>query len=97
MKPFMILVTYTTNPGMRETFIQEVTSSGILEQIRAEDGLLTYDYYLPVQNDNQILLVEKWSSREHQQRHLRQPHMEKLKELKERYVNHTHLECVYPE
>lgn len=95
MKTFTILVTYTAEPGMREAFIEEVTSSGILSQIRREDGLLCYNYYRSVENNDQILLVEKWDSEEHQKAHLRQPHMEKLKEIKERLVKHTHLEYVY--
>lgn len=94
MSQLMILVTYTMKQGMREAFIREVTDSGILEQIRMEEGCLGYNYYRAVEDDNRLLLVEKWVSQEHQEMHLQQPHIEDFKEIKERFVIDTQLEKV---
>ena len=41
-----------------------------------------------------MLLVERWESREKQQIHLTQPHMAKMKGIKERFVESTALEEV---
>ena len=51
-----------------------------------EDGCLRYDYFLSVQNADEILLVEQWESEEKQQVHLRTAHMDRLRELKAQYV-----------
>lgn len=94
MEQIMLLVTYTTKPGMRERFIQDIASSGLREKICSEEGVLCYAYYQSVQNSDQLLLVEKWVSEEYQKRHLQQPHMAQLKEIKERYVSSTAVECI---
>ena len=92
MQNLTLCVTYTTKPGMRKSFIQEISDSGILEKIRKEKGCIEYSYYLSVENENEILLLEKWDTEVHQQDHLKQPHMEILKTIKDRYVIHTRLE-----
>lgn len=92
MQQLMLCVTYTTKPGMRETFIKEIYSNGILDNILQEDGCLEYRYYLSVENEDDILLLEKWETEEKQQIHLKQPHMEVLKSIKDRYTSDVRLE-----
>lgn len=92
MKHLTLLVTYKTKQGMREAFLQAAMKSEILETIRKEDGCLRYEYYTSVENENQILLVEEWSSEEQQKIHLEQPHMAELKKLKDRFVTDTRVE-----
>lgn len=92
MSTLTILVSYTTKPNQRSAFINAITPSGILEKIRQEDGCLCYNYYSSEQDGNVLLLVEKWTSEEHQKVHLQQPHMKKLMELKEQYVIDTKVE-----
>lgn len=92
MSQLMLLVTYTTKPGMREAFIREVTDCGILEQIRAEEGCLCYEYYRAVEEEDRLLLVEQWASAEHQEQHIQQPHMAYFREIKEQFVTNTQLD-----
>lgn len=92
MSHLLLLVTYQTKPGVREDFLNEVRASGVLAQIHAEDGCIRYDYYLDVQNPDQILLVEEWETEEKQQKHLQAPHMNQFKEIKGKYVLETTLE-----
>ena len=92
MQQIIFCVTYITKASMRESFIQEILSSGILEQIRQENGCVSYEYYRSVQNENEVLLIEKWATAEDQQIHLKQPHMETLQAIKSRYVQDTRLE-----
>ena len=96
VESFMILVTYTIEPGKREAFVDEIVSSGLLEQIRHEKGCLSYDYYSSDQEEEILLLVEKWDSVKHQRIHMQQPHMEQLKKIKDRYVRDTKLERFFP-
>lgn len=95
MKPLLLLVTYTAKPGMREQFLSEIKECAILETIRREAGCLTYDYFLAAEDENRLLLVEKWTSQEQQQIHMAQPHMKQLAEVKDRWIAQTNVERIY--
>ena len=77
----LLNVTYTMKPGMRDTFLKEVQAQGILDAVRQE-GCLQYAYYLPAQEDDTLLLVERWRDRAAQQVHLTTPHMAALGKIK---------------
>ena len=94
MGELTFLVTYTAKPGQREIFLRALAARGLPETIRAEAGCLQYDYYLSIDNADEILLTERWSSAEAQQTHLKQPHMAQVRELKEQYVENTALRCL---
>lgn len=94
MQNLMLFVTYTTKPGMREAFTDEILKSGVLKKIRRESGCLGYEYYQPVGRADEILLLEKWETEEQQALHLKQPHMEILKSIKNKYVTDTHLDKI---
>lgn len=87
----LLNVTYTMKPGMRETFLKEVQAQGILDAVRREDGCLQYSYYLPVEDDNTLLLVERWRDRAAQQVHLTTPHMAALGKIKADCVADTQI------
>ena len=55
----LLLVKYTAKPGGGEKFVREITASGILNTVRAEDGCEGYDYYFSAENPDTVLLVEK--------------------------------------
>ena len=78
----LLNVTYTMKPGMRDTFLKEVQAQGIWDAVRQEDGCMQYAYYLPTQEDNTLLLVERWRDRAAQQVHLTTPHMAALGKIK---------------
>ena len=86
---FNIYVVFKCKDGLREKFIERVYSEKIVDEIRAENGCIRYDYYFTEKDKNEILLIETWESREHQQVHLTQPHMEKLREFKDDYILST--------
>ena len=87
----LINVTYTMKPGMLDTFLKEVQAQGIQAAVRREDGCLQYDYYLPVEEDNTLLLVERWRDQAAQQAHLATPHMAALGKIKEQCVVRTQI------
>ena len=84
-----IYVKFECLTGKREDFIEKVKKTGILDAIRAEDGCIKYDYYLSEKDANELLLIEKWESKAHQQIHLTQPHMATLREFKDDYISKT--------
>ena len=88
---YTIYVTFQCFDGKREAFIQRVNEEGIAAAVRAEDGCIRYDYYYSEKEPNEILLIEAWESKQHQQIHIEQPHMEKLRSFKGEYIASTTL------
>ncbi len=83
---YTIYVKFDCLPQKREAFLRRMKDSGILSSIRAEDGCLKYDYYLSDENPDELLLVEQWASKQHQQVHMTQPHMAQLKAFQGDYI-----------
>lgn len=88
---YTIYVKFTCLPEKREAFVQKVTETGILAAIRAEDGCIRYDYYFAEHDPNELLLIEQWESKNHQQVHIEQPHMAQLRTFKADYIRDTAL------
>ena len=90
-------VTYTAKPGCRESFVRKIVTQGILTAIRNEEGCLAYDYYFSAQDENVVLLIERWASEAHLRVHLTQPHMAALRKIKEEFIETTRLVRVQEE
>lgn len=88
---YTIYVVFNCLPGKREAFVERVKQEGIVDAVRAENGCIRYDYYYSEKDPNELLLVEAWESKEHQQIHLDQPHMVQLRALKDDYIETTTL------
>ena len=95
--PLTLYVAYTAKPGCRETFVRQIVMEGIADTIRREEGCIRYDYYFSAQQEDKILLVEQWQTQAHQRIHLQQPHMARLRAIKEQYVDSTTLGKVHLE
>lgn len=88
---YTIYVKFACHEGKREAFVNEVRSQGILDAIRAEDGCLQYDYYYADEDKNGLLLIEAWESKQHQQIHMEQPHMARLREINKQCIRSAKL------
>ena len=88
---YTIYVKFDCYPEKREAFVEAVKKEGILSAILAEDGCIRYDYYYSEADENELLLIEAWESKRHQQIHIEQPHMARLREIKGDYVKNTTL------
>jgi quinol monooxygenase YgiN len=88
---YTIYVKFTCLPDKREAFIQKVKETGVLDAIRGEDGCIRYDYYLSEKDPNELLLIEQWETKEKQQIHIGQPHMDTLRSFKGDYITDTKL------
>ena len=85
-------VTYQCKPELRDEFLEMIMTEGIDAASRAEEGNIRYDYYLPADGRDELLLVEKWRDAEALAAHGAQPHYAKLKALKAEYVTDTVIE-----
>ena len=88
---YTIYVVFKCFPGKREGFVERAKEEGILAAIRAEDGCKRYDYYFSEADENELLLIEAWETKRHQEIHITQPHMERLRALKGDYIESTTL------
>lgn len=86
---YTIYVVFKSFEGKREAFVERVKKEGVLDAIRAEDGCHGYNYYFSDADKNEILLIETWETKEHQQIHLSQPHMDTLRSFKGEYIETT--------
>ncbi len=85
-------VTYKCKPRMKERFLEAIIAEGIDLACRSEAGNIQYDYYLPADGGDEILLVEKWRDADALAEHWQQPHMATLKALKTAFVADTLIE-----
>ena len=88
---YTIYVVFKCFEGKREAFVEKVKAEGIVDAVRQEDGCYRYDYYYSEKDPNELLLIEAWESKKHQQIHIEQPHMARLRELKGDYIISTTL------
>lgn len=88
---YTIYVVFKCVPGKREEYIKTLQAEGIVDAVRQEDGCIRYDYYFSEKDADEILLIEAWESKRHQEIHIEQPHMARLRELKPAYVLDTKL------
>ena len=89
---YNIFVKFTGNaPGAGQGFVKEATEAGVVDKIRAEDGCIAYDYYFSAQDDKMLLLIEQWETKQHQQVHIGQPHMDRMRTFKDEYIQSTTL------
>ena len=91
MEELKLYVVYHAKPGGREMFVRTLVEQGVLTAIRNEPGCLAYDYYFSAQDENVVLLIEQWESAAHQRVHMEQPHMTRLREIKNKYIADTKL------
>lgn len=88
---YTIYVVFKCFDGKRESFIDKIKAEGIVDEVRKEKGCIRYDYYFAEKDPNEILLIEAWESKDAQQVHIAQPHMARLRELKEGHIISTTL------
>ena len=90
----MITVTlyYKGKNGNARAFAEEMEASGIADRIRAEEGNLRYQYFLPLNDPETVLLIDSWRDQAAIDAHHQSPMMSELAALREKYDLHMHVE-----
>lgn len=91
MEELKLYAVYHAKPGGRELFVRTLVEQGVLTAIRSEPGCVAYDYYFSAQDENELLLIERWESEAHQRVHMQQPHMDAVRAAKAQYIDSTEL------
>lgn len=86
------IVLHVTYQGEGARAFAEEMQRGLRAEVLAEDGCLQYDYFLPIGQENAVLLLEHWRDQAALDAHFVGEPMKKLKALKERYGLSTGIE-----
>ena len=76
---------YTGENGAALAFAKEMTASGTVDSIRAEEGNLRYAYFQPFDDPETVLLIDQWTSQDAIDIHHASPMMQTIAELREKY------------
>ena len=80
-----INIYYSGTKGNARKFADEMVLSGIVDEIRAEKGNLKYEYFLPVNDAETVLLIDSWENQQAIDIHHGSPVMQKIINLREKY------------
>ncbi len=83
---------YSGIHGNARKFADERVSSGVVKDIRAENGNLRYEYFYPMEDEETVLLIDSWSDQHSIDVHHASPMMAKIIELREKYDLHMKVE-----
>lgn len=87
-----INIYYTGTNGNAKKFAEEMTSSGIVNDIRAESGNIRYDYFFPMDDKETVLLIDSWEDQKSLDIHHASPMMQQIIKLREKYDLHMKVE-----
>lgn len=83
---------YSGKNGNAKKYAEEMISSGIVSDIRAEDGNIRYEYFFPMEDEEMVLLIDSWKDQQSIDIHHASPMMAKIMKLREKYDLHMKVE-----
>ncbi|MDE6413087.1 MAG: antibiotic biosynthesis monooxygenase [Eubacterium sp.] len=83
---------YSGVNGNAKKFAEEMVSSGIVDDIRAQDGNLKYEYFFPMDDAETVLLIDSWKDQQSIDIHHVSPMMTKIIAFREKYDLHMKVE-----
>lgn len=83
---------YKGQNGNARAFAQEMEQSGIADAIRSEKGNLRYQYFVPLDDQETVLLIDSWVDQAAIDEHHASPMMKQLAALREKYDLHMTVE-----
>lgn len=89
---FTINIYYTGSNGSAKRFAEEMINSGIVNEIRNKRGNIRYEYFLPIDDEETILLIDSWENQEVLDEHHKSETMKKIIDLRNKYDLHMKVE-----
>ncbi len=83
---------YRGEKGAARAFAEEMTRSGVVDAIRAEEGNLRYAYFFPMEDSETVLLIDQWRDQSAIDAHHASPMMARIAALREKYDLHMQVE-----
>lgn len=87
-----INIYYCGEHGNARKFAEEMVSSGVVGDIRTEDGNIRYEYFFPMEDKETVLLIDSWKDQHSIDVHHASPMMAQIIQLREKYDLHMRVE-----
>lgn len=87
-----IHIYYKGTGDAAKQFAKEMTESGTVDAIRREEGNLCYEYFLPLEEEETVLLIDSWENQKAIDLHHASPMMNTIMKLREKYDLHMRVE-----
>lgn len=81
----VISIYYTGKNGSAKKFAEEMISSGIVERVRNEEGNERYEYFYPMEDEETVMLIDKWKNQEALDIHHKSEMMKEIANLRNKY------------
>ena len=81
----VINIYYTGKNGSARKFAEEMVSRGIVNRVRAEDGNEKYEYFFPMEDNETVMLIDKWKNQQALDEHHKSEMMQEIAELRNKY------------
>ncbi|MPM68461.1 hypothetical protein SDC9_115394 [bioreactor metagenome] len=85
-------VRYAIKPGKRNEFLEKLSNQGVIKNSKAEPGNIKYEYSIPIDSDNDLILTEMWTNSEALEAHGKSEHYQRLQVLKKEYTTDVTIE-----
>ena len=83
---------YKGKNGAARKFVEEMESSGTADLVRKEEGNLRYQYFQPLDDPENVLLIDSWTDQAAIDAHHASPMMAQLATLRDKYDLHMTVE-----
>ncbi len=80
-----INIYYKGENGNAKRFAEEMVSSGIVDRVRREVGNLKYEYFFPMDDNETVLLIDRWKNEEALDIHHKSEMMRQIADLRNKY------------
>ena len=80
-----INIYYSGENGNAKKFAEEMLSGGTVDEIRGEKGNLRYEYFIPMNDNETVLLIDSWENQQAIDMHHASPVMAEIIALREKY------------
>ena len=81
----VVNIYYTGKNGSARKFAEEMVSSGIVDKVRLEEGNEKYEYFFPMEDEETVMLIDKWKSGEALDLHHKSEMMKEIADLINKY------------
>ncbi len=80
-----INIYYKGKNGNARRFAEEMVESGIVSKVRAEEGNEKYEYFFPMEDQETVMLIDRWKNKEALDIHHKSEMMKEIAKLREKY------------
>ncbi|MDE7078709.1 MAG: antibiotic biosynthesis monooxygenase [Clostridia bacterium] len=76
---------YKGENGNAKKFAEEMEASGIADKVREQTGNERYEYFYPANDNETVLLIDRWKDQEAIDIHHKSPMMKQIADLRSKY------------